>query len=83
VNPFQYADRESDSETRLYYDRARYDTNTRRFTSEDPAGGGPVRNGQDSDAGLLGSGFSVNLMHGRYLSRVVHRLCNCSVLHIE
>jgi RHS repeat-associated protein len=37
VNPFQYTGRESDSETGLYYYRARYyDPNTGRFLSEDP-----------------------------------------------
>ena len=37
VNPFQYTARESDSETGLYYYRARYyDQNTGRFISEDP-----------------------------------------------
>jgi RHS repeat-associated protein len=38
VNPFQYTARESDSETGLYYYRARYyDPNVGRFISEDPA----------------------------------------------
>jgi RHS repeat-associated protein len=37
VNPFQYTARESDSETGLYYYRARYyDTATGRFLNEDP-----------------------------------------------
>ncbi len=37
VNPFQYTARESDSETGLYYYRARYhDPTTGRFTNEDP-----------------------------------------------
>ena len=37
VNPFQYAGREFDSETGLYYYRARYyDSSTGRFLSEDP-----------------------------------------------
>ena len=37
VNPFQYTARESDSETGLYYYRARYyDPNAGRFLSEDP-----------------------------------------------
>jgi RHS repeat-associated protein len=37
TNPFQYTARESDTETRLYYYRARYyDPNTGRFVSEDP-----------------------------------------------
>jgi RHS repeat-associated protein len=37
VNPFQYTGRESDSETGLYYYRARYyDANLGRFISEDP-----------------------------------------------
>jgi RHS repeat-associated protein len=37
TNPFQYTGRESDSETGLYYYRARYyDPNTGRFLSEDP-----------------------------------------------
>ena len=37
VNPFQYTGRESDSETGLYYYRARYyDPSTGRFLSEDP-----------------------------------------------
>jgi RHS repeat-associated protein len=37
VNPFQYTGRESDQETGLYYYRARYyDSQTGRFTSEDP-----------------------------------------------
>src|ERR1700693_5913017 len=37
VNPFQYTARESDTETGLYYYRARYyDQNTGRFISEDP-----------------------------------------------
>jgi len=37
TNPFQYTGRESDTETGLYYYRARYyDTNTGRFLSEDP-----------------------------------------------
>jgi len=39
VNPFQYTARESDSETGLYYYRARhYDPSTGRFLSEDPIG---------------------------------------------
>src|SRR6266404_1679103 len=39
VNPFQYTARESDSETGLYYYRARYyDSSTGRFLSEDPIG---------------------------------------------
>jgi RHS repeat-associated protein len=39
VNPFQYTARESDSETGLYYYRARYyDQSTGRFISEDPIG---------------------------------------------
>jgi RHS repeat-associated protein len=38
VNPFQYTARESDSETGLYYYRARYyDPVAGRFLSEDPA----------------------------------------------
>jgi RHS repeat-associated protein len=44
TNPFQYTARELDSETNLYYYRARYyDLNTGRFLSEDPVefnGGG-------------------------------------------
>ena len=43
VNPFQYTARESDSETGLYYYRARYyDPTTGRFLTEDPIrfGGG-------------------------------------------
>src|ERR1700676_1896324 len=37
VNPFQYTARESDTETGLYYYRARYyDSSTGRFLSEDP-----------------------------------------------
>ena len=37
TNPFQYTGRESDSETALYYYRARYyDPSTGRFLSEDP-----------------------------------------------
>jgi len=37
TNPFQYAGRELDSETGLYYYRARYyDSNAGRFISEDP-----------------------------------------------
>ncbi len=39
VNPFQYTARESDSETGLYYYRARYyDPQTGRFITEDPIG---------------------------------------------
>jgi RHS repeat-associated protein len=39
VNPFQYTARESDSETGLYYYRARYyDPSDGRFLSEDPIG---------------------------------------------
>jgi RHS repeat-associated protein len=39
TNPFQYASREFDSETGLYYYRARYyDLATGRFLSEDPSG---------------------------------------------
>jgi RHS repeat-associated protein len=45
TNPFQYTARESDTETGLYYYRARYyDQNVGRFISEDPArlsGDGP------------------------------------------
>jgi RHS repeat-associated protein len=38
VNPFQYTGRESDTETGLYYYRARYyDENGGRFLNEDPA----------------------------------------------
>jgi len=38
TNPFQYAGRELDSETTLYFMRARYfDSTTGRFLSEDPA----------------------------------------------
>src|SRR6266487_348794 len=38
VNPFRYTARESDTETSLYYYRARYyDPQTGRFTREDPA----------------------------------------------
>jgi RHS repeat-associated protein len=38
-NPFQYAARESDPETGLYYNRARYyNPSTGRFLSEDPIG---------------------------------------------
>src|SRR5437899_2292022 len=41
VNPFQYTAREFDSETNLYYFRARYvDPSTGRFLSEDPLGFG-------------------------------------------
>jgi RHS repeat-associated protein len=37
TNPFQYTAREFDSETNLYFDRARYfDPQTGRFLSEDP-----------------------------------------------
>jgi RHS repeat-associated protein len=39
TNPFQYTGREFDSETGLYYYRARYyDPTSGRFTSEDPSG---------------------------------------------
>src|SRR5216684_4035843 len=39
TNPFQYTGRESDSETGLYYYRARYyDPSVGRFLSEDPIG---------------------------------------------
>ena len=39
TNPFQYTGREFDSETGLYYYRARYyNSNTGRFLSEDPSG---------------------------------------------
>jgi len=39
VNPFQYTARESDTDTGLYYYRARYyDPQTGRFLSEDPTG---------------------------------------------
>jgi RHS repeat-associated protein len=39
VNPFRYTGRESDTETGLYYYRARYyDPTAGRFLSEDPAG---------------------------------------------
>src|SRR5580658_7134429 len=39
ANPFQYTGRESDQETGLYYDRARYyDPAAGRFLSEDPIG---------------------------------------------
>ena len=42
TNPFQYTGRELDSETTLYYMRARYfDPTTGRFVSEDPVGLGP------------------------------------------
>ena len=44
ISPFQYTGRESDSETGLYYYRARYyNAQSGRFISEDPAGfsGGP------------------------------------------
>jgi len=37
TNPFQYAGRESDQETGIYYNRARYlDQNVGRFVSQDP-----------------------------------------------
>jgi uncharacterized protein RhaS with RHS repeats len=39
VNPFQYTGRDNDSETGLYYYRARYfDPRVGRFISEDPLG---------------------------------------------
>jgi len=39
VNPFRYTAREADTETGLYYYRARYyDSNVGRFLSEDPIG---------------------------------------------
>lgn len=39
VNPFRFAGREYDSETQLYYNRARYyDPSLARFISEDPTG---------------------------------------------
>src|SRR5438132_2859130 len=39
VNPFRYTARESDTETDLYYYRARYYNSTlQRFISEDPVG---------------------------------------------
>ena len=39
TNPFQYTAREFDSETSVYYYRARYyDLNVGRFVSEDPSG---------------------------------------------
>src|SRR5882762_7235769 len=39
VNPFRYTARESDTETGLYYYRARYyDSSVGRFISEDPIG---------------------------------------------
>src|SRR5258708_39833614 len=39
TNPFRYTGRDYDSETGLYYYRARYyDPNTGRFLSEDPLG---------------------------------------------
>jgi RHS repeat-associated protein len=39
TNPFQYASREFDPETSLYFNRARYyDQNSGRFLSEDPIG---------------------------------------------
>jgi RHS repeat-associated protein len=41
ANPVRYAGREFDSETGLYYNRARYyDPKVGRFVSEDRAGGG-------------------------------------------
>jgi RHS repeat-associated protein len=45
VNPFRYTARESDTETGLYYYRARYyDAETGRFLSEDPIGFGGGKN---------------------------------------
>ena len=45
ANPFQYTARESDSETGLYYYRARYyDSGVGRFISEDPLASGGVSN---------------------------------------
>jgi RHS repeat-associated protein len=39
ANPFQYAGREFDQETTIYFDRARYyDQSLGRFISEDPIG---------------------------------------------
>jgi RHS repeat-associated protein len=68
VNPFQYTARESDTETGLYYYRARYyDTSAGRFINEDPLGfragsnlyryaiNAPV-NWQDPDGTLPGLG---------------------------
>lgn len=52
VNPFQYTGREADSETGLYYYRARYyDTGIGRFTAEDPV---------DFDAGTNFYDYVVN-----------------------
>lgn len=45
TNPFQYTGREFDTETGLYYYRARYyDPSTGRFLSEDPIGFSGVDN---------------------------------------
>ncbi|PYX58508.1 MAG: hypothetical protein DMG76_08595 [Acidobacteria bacterium] len=48
VNPFRYTARESDTETGLYYYRARYyDSNAGRFLSEDPWDADPMYDGSN------------------------------------
>jgi RHS repeat-associated protein len=77
INPFLYSGREFDSETGLYYYRARYyDPNSGRFLSEDPiqfesndlnlyryALGSPVNLGDPygQDAGAIAAGASVSV----------------------
>jgi RHS repeat-associated protein len=74
TNPFQYTGRESDSETSLYYYRARYyDPQVGRFASEDPV---TFRGGLDFY--LYANNDATNLIDPRGLLSICCRRANVS-----